>query len=47
MLCPCCSTIRGGRKMTLDNYGFYQCGCGYAIKPKQNINKGVTTTDNT
>ena len=33
MLCPCCSTIRGGHKMTLDKYGYYQCGCGYAIKP--------------
>ncbi len=32
MLCPCCSTIGGGRKMSLDKEGYYQCGCGYAIK---------------
>tara|TARA_R110000824_G_scaffold44262_1_gene128857 strand:+ start:739 stop:882 length:144 start_codon:yes stop_codon:yes gene_type:complete len=47
MLCPCCSTVWGGRKMTLGKDGFYECGCGYAIKVKQNINKGVATTDNT
>jgi len=33
--------------MTLDKEGFHECGCGYAIKVKQNINKGVIITDNT
>ncbi len=39
MFCPCCSSIRGGRKMTLDKYGYYECGCGYAIKSKFSSNE--------
>ena len=38
MICPCCSSIKGGRKMAMDDDGYYYCGCGYAIKSKISSN---------
>lgn len=31
VLCPCCTTKWGQRKMTLKD-GVYSCGCGFEIK---------------